>query len=140
MAAEIGLERHVEHLDEDIAHSMAHPLLENVNEEAAVLFAADRARRYQVAGLRIEQALAAGLLAPALVGDIDCLLGGTLDDRDELHPLRAHLIAEETIDRAPVFLVGCVDRTQYVELDSVLAQVPPALHHTVESPPFAAVE
>src|SRR5271167_462460 len=132
MAAEIGLERHVEDLNVNAPHIMAHPLLEDIHQEAAILFPSDRALGYQVTVLRVEQALAVGLLAPALVGDVDRLLGGTLDDRDELHPLRAHLVAEKTIDRAAVFLVGGIDRTQYVEFDFVLAQVPPALHHLVE--------
>src|SRR5882762_1730400 len=103
MAAEIGLERHIEHLDKNTAHVMAHPLLEDIDEEAAVLFAPHRAFRYEVSGLPVEQALAARLLAPALVGDIDSLLGGALDDRDKLQPLCAHLIAEETINRAAVY-------------------------------------
>ena len=65
---------------------------------------------------------------------------GALDDRDELYPLCVHLVAEEAIDRAAVFLVGGVDRAQYVEVDSVLAQEPPALHHLVEGALFAAVD
>ena len=68
------------------------------------------------------------------------LLGGALDDRDELHPLRAQLVAEEAIDRAAVFLVGGVDRAQDVEFDAVLSQVPPALHHPVEGALPAAVD
>ena len=119
---------------------MAHPLLEDIDEEAAVLFGADRALGHQVAGLRVEQALLAGLLAPALVGDRDRLLGGALDDRDELHPLGAQLVAEEAIDGAAVVLVGGVDRAQDVEVDLVLAQVPPAAHHQVEGALAAAVD
>src|SRR5271169_2009171 len=127
MAAEIGLECDVEHLDENLAHVVAHPLLEDIHQELAVLFAANRAVGYEVASLRIEQALAAGLLTPSLVGDIDGLRAGTLDDWDELHPRSLHLVAEKTIDRAAVMFVGGVDRTQNVEVDSVLAEVSPAL-------------
>src|SRR5271169_3136783 len=127
MAAEIGLEGHVEHLHKNLAHVVTHPLLENIHQEVAVLFATDRALRYQVAGLRVEQALAAGLLAPSLVRDIDRLFAGTLDDRDKLQPLRAHLVAKKTVNRAAVFFVGGVDRAQYVELDAVLAQQAPSL-------------
>ena len=56
MAAEIRFERHVEELDEDPADVAAHPFLEDVDQEAAVLLAADRALGDQVAGLRVEQA------------------------------------------------------------------------------------
>jgi hypothetical protein len=140
MPAEIGLERHVEHLDVNLAHVMAHPLLEDVNQKATVLFASDRTLGYEVAVLRVKQALAVGLLAPAQIGDVDRLFGGALNDRDELHPLRAHLITKETIDRAAMFLVGGVDRAEYVEFDSVLAQVLPALHHLVESTFLRAVQ
>src|SRR5208337_1348183 len=140
MAAEIGLECHIEDLDVNLADIVAHPLLEDIHEELAILLAPDRALRYQITFLRVEQALAIRLLTPAQVGDVDRLFGGALDDGNELHPLCAHLIAEETIDRAAVLLVGGVDRAQYVEFDSVLAQVPPALHHLVEGALFAAVE
>ena len=71
---------------------VAHPLLEDVHKELAVLFAADRAFGDQVAGLRIEQALGAGAVAPAQIGDLQCLRGGALDDRDELDPLGLHLV------------------------------------------------
>src|SRR5713226_8570509 len=121
MAAEIGLERYVEHLDKNLAHVMAHPVLEDVHKEAAVLFAPNRALRYQIAGLRVKQALAARLLAPALVGDIDRFFTGAFDDRNKLHPPCAHLIAKEAIDGAAMFLVGGVDGAQDVEVDSVLA-------------------
>src|SRR6266849_957905 len=110
MAAEIGLERYVEHLDKNLAHVMAHPVLEDVHKEAAVLFAPNRALRYQIAGLRVKQALAAGLLAPAQVGDVDRVRIGALDDGNKLQPLGAHLVAEETIDSAAVFMVGGIDR------------------------------
>ncbi len=140
VAAEEGLERDVEQLHVDLAHVVAHPLLEDVDQEAAVLFGADRALGDQVAGLRVEQALLARLLAPALVGDLDRLLGGALDDRDELHPLRAQLVAEEAVHRAAVLLVGGVDGAQDVEVDLVLAQEAPAAHHQVEGALAAAVD
>ena len=99
MAAEISLQRHVEELDVNLAHVAPHPFLEYVHEESAVLLAAYRALRDQVAGLRVEQALAAGPFAPSLVGEFKRLRGRALDDRDELHPLRAELVAEKAIDR-----------------------------------------
>ena len=81
-----------------------------------------------------------GLVTPALVGDIDGFGAGALDDGDELHPLRLHLVSEEAIDRAAVMFVSGVDRAQDIEVDSVLAQEPPALHHFVEGASFAAIE
>ena len=70
MAAEIGFERHVEELHVDLAHVAAHPFLEHVHQEAAVLLRADRALGDQISGLGVEQPLPAWLLAPALVGDL----------------------------------------------------------------------
>ena len=63
-----------------------------------------------------------------------------LDDRDELHPLRAQLVAEEAIDRAPVVLVGGVDRAEDVEFDPVAAESPPAAHHQVKGALAAAID
>src|SRR5271169_2854325 len=140
MTVEIGLERHVEELDKNPAHVMANPLLENIHQEAAVLFTADRALGHQVAVLGIEQAFAAGLFTPAQVGNIDRLFSGALDDRYKLHPLSLHLVAEEAIDRTTMFLIGGVDRAQDVELDSVLAKHAPAVHHLVECASLAAVQ
>src|SRR5271165_3708169 len=133
MAAEIGLERHVEQLDEHLCHVAPRPFLENVDQEPAVLLAADRTVGDEVAGLRIKQALLArARVAPALVGDGERLGRGPLDDRDELHPFRAELVAEKPIDPPPVLLVGGVDGAKDVELDAVLAQKTPAAHHEVE--------
>src|SRR5579872_7087157 len=101
MAPEIGLKRDVEHLHKNFADVMPHPLLEDIDEEAAILFASDGALGYEISGLRVEQALAAGLLAPALVGGINC--------------------------------------AQDVELDSMLTQVCPALHHAIKGSFFTAV-
>jgi hypothetical protein len=119
---------------------VAHPLFEDIDEEAAVLFASHRAFRDQIAGLRVEQTLAAGLLAPALVGDLDRLLGGALDDRNELHPLCAKLVAEESIDRAAMLFIGGVDRAKDVEFDAMPAQVSPTVHHPIEGALSAAID
>jgi len=64
-------------------HVAARPLLEDIDEEAAIRLAADGPLGHQAARLRAEQALATWLLAPALVGDGDRLVGCTLDDRDD---------------------------------------------------------
>ena len=89
MAAKESLQRYVEKLYENLAHVVAYPFLEYIHEKASVLFGTDRALGDQVAGLRVEQALLAGLVTPALVGNFESLCRGTLDDRDELHPLCA---------------------------------------------------
>ena len=68
------------------------------------------------------------------------LLGRALDDRDELHPPRSQLVAEEAIDVAPVVLVGGVDGAQDVEVDLVLAEMTPAVHHPVERALAAPVD
>src|SRR5277367_2084701 len=98
MSAEKSLERHIEELDVDFPDIVAYPFLEDIDEKEAILLGAHRALGDQITGLRIEQALAAGLRAPALVGDLQRLLRGTLDYRYELHPLGAELIAEEAVD------------------------------------------
>ena len=65
---------------------------------------------------------------------------GAFDDRNELNPLCLQFVAKEAIDRAAVFLVGGVDGAQNVEVDSVLAQLPPTPHHLIESALLAAVD
>src|SRR5271163_2740328 len=119
---------------------MPDPFLEDIDEKATILLGAHGALGDEVAGLRIEQALAAGLRTPALVGDLQCLLRSTLDDRYELHPLRAQLIAEEAVDSAPMLLVGGIHRTQDVEFHSMPAQLPPARHDAIEGAAFAPVD
>jgi len=52
MAAEEGLQRDVEELHIDLAHVIAHPLLEDVDEESTVLFGTYRALSHQVASRR----------------------------------------------------------------------------------------
>ncbi len=134
------LERHVEQLHEDPAHVPPNPLLEDVDQEAAVLLPAHRALRHQAARLGVEEPLPPRPVAPALVGQRDRLFRRPLDDRDELHPLRAELVAQEAVDGPPVRLVGRVHRAQDVEVDPVPAQGPPALHDAVEGAPPAAVD
>src|SRR5579863_863281 len=140
MATEVGFKRDIKHLDENAANVMSDPLFEDIHKEASVLFASDRALRYKVAGLRVEQTLASRLLAPPLVGDIDGLRGCALNDGNELHPLRSHLVTKKAVDRAAVFLVGGIYRAQNVELDAMLLQVCPPLHDAVERAFLAAVQ
>lgn len=108
-------------------------------QEAAVSFATDRALGAQVAGLRVEQGLAAGLLAPTEIGDLDRLCGSVLEDGGELDSLYAQFVAKEAIDRAAVVLVSGVDRTQDIEINTVLAELAPSPHHPVEGALSAAV-
>ena len=140
MAAEVCFERDVEELDVDLPYIVADPFLKDVYEKAAILLAPDRAFRHHVAGLRVEESLLAGLLAPAGIRDLNCFLGGALDDWDELNPLGLHLVSEETIDGATVFLIGGVYGTQNVEIDVVPAQLLPTFHHAVEGTPTATVD
>lgn len=111
VATKVRLQGYVEHLNKNVAYIVAHPFLENIHEEMAVLLTADRAIGYQVPGLRIKQALPAGLFAPAHVSNIDRFGRCAFDDRNELQPLGAHLVAEKAIDVAAVLLVGGVHRT-----------------------------
>ena len=68
------------------------------------------------------------------------LFGSSLDDRNELHPLGAQLVAEEAVDPPPVVLVGGVDRAQDIEFDAVPLQCPPTLHDAIERASLAAVD
>ena len=54
VAAEIGFQGHVKELDEDLTHVVSDPLLEDVHEKAAVLFASHRAIRDQGPGLGVQ--------------------------------------------------------------------------------------
>src|SRR5207245_11312015 len=127
-------------LNVNSTHVGTHPLFEDIYQESAVLFAPHLAFRYQVSGLCVKHSLLSGLLAPAQVGDLNCLRGGPLDNRNELHPFGMQLIAKEAIDCAAVMLIGGVDSTQNIEIDAVFAQLPPALHHPVEGSVPAAVD
>ena len=91
--------------------------------------AADGAFRDQIPGLGVEEPLLPRPFAPPAVGDVNRLRGGTLHDRNELDPRRGELVAEEPVDAPSVPLVGGVDRAEDVEVDAVLAQALPALHH-----------
>ena len=119
VATEICLERHIEELHVYLAYVMTHPLLEDVYEETAILFASDRALCDEVSRLGIEQALCAGPFTPTQIGNLDGFRCGALDDRDELHPLCAQFVAKEAIDRTAVIFVGGVDRAQDVEVHRI---------------------
>ena len=103
MAAEERFEGHVEELDVHLPDIVAHPFLEDIDEKSAVLLRADRALSDQIARLRVEQTFAARMRTPALVGKLQRLLGGSLDDGDELQPLGTQLVAEEPVTLRPCF-------------------------------------
>lgn len=60
MPPEIRLQRHVEELHVDVPDIVAHPLLEDIDEQSAILLAACGALGDEVTGLRVEQALVPG--------------------------------------------------------------------------------
>ena len=141
VTAEMGLEGDVEELHVDPPHVAPDPLLEDVDQELPVLRAAHGTSGDEAAGLRVQGALpAAGPVAPSLVGGVEGLLGGALDDGDELDPLGPELVAEEAVDLPAALLVRGVDRAEDVEGHVVGAQVAPALHDPVEGALAAPVE
>ena len=60
MAAEICFQRYIEQLDVDLPHVVTHPFLEDIDQKAAVLLAADRTLGDEIAGLRVEQTFPPG--------------------------------------------------------------------------------
>jgi pimeloyl-ACP methyl ester carboxylesterase/class 3 adenylate cyclase len=87
----------------------------------------------------MEGPLPAGALAPAFVGYGQQVLGGALDDRDELDELGAEVVAEEAVDVEGVVLVGGVDRAEEVHVNPVPAEEIPAAHHVIEGAGAALV-
>jgi len=140
MTSEICLERDIEELHVDPGHIVTHPLFEDIHKELAVLFAANGTFGDEVAGLCVEEPLAARLFAPALIGDIDGFRCGAFDDRNKLHPLSAHFISEEPIDRTAVLFICRIHGTDHVEPDSVSLQKRPALHYFVKGALLASVD
>ena len=83
-----------------VADVAADPVLEDVDEEAAVALGADRPVGHEAAVEDVQRpALAA--FAPAGVGGRERLGRGPLDDRDELHERGTALVAQEAVDLAP---------------------------------------
>jgi hypothetical protein len=130
-------ERHVEHLHVDLTHVAADPLLEDVDQEAAVLFAGDRAVGDVCSVLRVERPIAPG--APRH-GAVLGRLGDPLDDRDELDKACAALVPEEAVDLASVVGVGGVDRRQGVPLDPGFLKEGEPTHDLVERTRAALVD
>ena len=122
-------ERDVEHLHVDRADVAAHPLVEDVDQEAAVLLAGHRAVGHELALLHVERPVAP---RRPRHGPVRVRLGDPLDDRDELDEAGAALVAEEAVDLAAVVGVRGVDRRQRVPVDLRVAQVAEPAHHLVE--------
>src|SRR5882762_11100532 len=79
------------------------------------------------------------MFTPAQVRDLERFSARPLHDRDELQPLCFHLVPEKAIQGPAVPLIGGVDRTQDVELGSVLTQESPSLHHAVKRAPLTTI-
>src|SRR6478752_977757 len=133
LAVPVG-ERHVEHLHVHLADVAAHPLLENVDQEASILLAADRAPRHELAALLVQRTVAPG---GPWHGAVKRRLGHALDDRDELDIASAAVVAQEPVDIYSAIGVCRVERRQRVELDSRLAQVSEPSHDLLEAAPAA---
>ena len=101
----------VEHLDVDLADVAADPLLEDPDEERAVLVGRDRPIGDQAPLLAVERSIAprspgrgpgqAGRQPELGERDVDPGRGQPLDDGDELHEPRAALVAQEPVDLRP---------------------------------------
>ncbi len=107
--ADPAAERGIKGVDEDLAYIPAHPLVEDGDQEAAVLLCLDRTLGDQVAELRVQWSVATWPLAPALVGDGQRFSCCAFNDRDELHILRLELVAEEVVDLQGMIAIGGMD-------------------------------
>ena len=105
-----GGERHIEDLDEYPAHVAAHPLLEDGNQEVAVLPIGDAAVRDPVAFL------VAGLVVP-------------FHNRNELHEIRPDFVSQVAIHLQRMMIVAGVHGTQDVEFNFVLPEQSRRAHH-----------
>src|SRR6266478_2828886 len=79
------------------------------------------------------------MFTPAQVGDLERFSVSTLHDGDELQPFCFHLVPEKAIQGPAVLLIGGVDRAQDVEIDSMLTQECPSLHHAVKRAPLTTI-
>ena len=129
-------ERDVEHLHVHLADVAPHPLLEDVDQEAAVLLAADRAVRDQLSLLLVERPVAPRRPRHLPVGR----LGDALDDRDELDEACVALVAQEAVHLAAVVAVARVHGRERVPLDAGRPQMVEPAHHLVERPLAALVD
>ena len=132
-------ERGVEDLDEHVADVVAHPLLEHLDEELAVLLGADAAVGDELALLPVERSVT-GSSPPAGLGEGEQLRGDPLDDGDELDELRTELVAQERVDLAAVVAVGRVDGGEHVPVDPVPPEYVEPAHHPVEGGLAALVD
>ena len=112
--AEPVRERYVEELHVHLADVMPHPLLEDVDQEPAVLLAADRAVRDQLSLLLVQRPVAPRRPGHLPVGG----LRDPLDDRDELDEARVALVPEKPVHLAAVLAVARMHGRQGVPFDS----------------------
>ena len=113
----------------NLAHVVAHPFVEDLDQELAVLQRQHRPIMDEVGRRALRRRLGAGafrLEVPAF------------DDRNELHPLEA-FIAEEAVDIQRPVAVEAVDAAQRVMPHAVFDQEAAAVHDLVERRPAAFV-
>ena len=103
------------------------------DEEVAVLLGPDRALGDQRSRLRVEQPPAAGRVAPPCVRQLERLLGGALDDRDELEVASCRARRGRTGTPRAGGPRWRRARAQDVDFDVVRAQELHAAHHVVEA-------
>ena len=109
-------QRRLEGLHVDRSYIATHPLVKDCAQEAAKL-------------LRLHRAIGDGrpLLEESQAIGVDAL-----HDGDELHPGRAHFVAQETVDFQRVVAVDAVDGGQHIVVHTMLLQKPQPAHDLVE--------
>ena len=132
MSTKKSLQRHIKQLNKDFANIMAQPFFEDVNQKVSILLAAYGAIGNEIAGLRIKNALFAGLLAPALIRDIQRIVAGSFNDRNKLNPLGTQFITEKTINIPAVPFIGSINCTENIKIDIVLFKITPATHYQIK--------
>src|ERR1017187_9960329 len=136
----MGGQRSIDHLYEDVPHVSPDPLLKNLDEKLSQLFRAHRPVSHLVARLEIEWARVAGPLSPAQIGDRHKIGVYALNNRDKLDELCLKNVAKVPVNLQWMLHICRMDCTKNVELDSVLLEQFPALHHLVERPLAAFVD
>src|SRR5436190_9364539 len=128
LAEPVG-ERDVEHLDVDLADVPAHPLLEDVDQEAPVLLGGYRTPGDARALLDVERAV-----TPRRPRHASVLrsLGDPLDDGDELDEACVAFVTEEAVDLGAVAGVGRVDGRERVPFHPGPAKPVESGHDVVE--------
>jgi len=133
-------QRRIEHLHVDSADVTLNPFVEDVDQEPAPLFGANRAAGHVVAFEDVERTRVAAALAPSLVRHREQLLGDALDDGDELDEGGLQLVAKEPVDLDRVAGVRRMNRAHHVDIHAVVVQRLIPTHHIVERSLAALVD